>query len=101
MTTNPNFIAATMNPLIPQHVRTYMTEPKYPPTCAVIIDPATNSRYDEAWCWETAQNYAMQGYIVQAVSGDAHLTQQECQALYDSERQRFIDCWGRTTPFDN
>ena len=89
MTANPNFISATINPF---------ARPAERPYVAAICHP-NGELYDYAYNWETGQNYAMQGYIVQALSGDRYMTQEECQAMYDRERALFIDCWGRTTPF--
>jgi hypothetical protein len=55
--------------------------------------------HDEAWSWETGQNYANQGYIVKAVTNDGFRTKQDCQDIYDAERAAFMDCFGRSTPF--
>jgi hypothetical protein len=70
-------------------------------TVATIHHPDTpDDVYDEAWSWETGQNYANMGYIVRAVAPDGFRTIDHCQAIYDAERAAFIDCWGRTVPFE-
>lgn len=79
-----------------------MTEyiaPAERPFVARIIDPETGDTYDHAWSWETGQNYAMQGYKVEALADDGWLSMAEAQDMYDACREAFNDCFNRTTPF--
>ena len=58
--------------------------------------------WDYAFNWQSAQSYALNnGYRVEAIKDDGHMTIAEQQALYDAERARFNDCFGITTNKDN
>lgn len=72
-----------------------------PATVAVVYHPDDRARpYDRCWTWEAGQTYALSGYLVVAVAPDGHLSVSDAQSLYDAERARFMDCYGRTAPFE-
>lgn len=49
---------------------------------------------DECYTWEAALNYVMhEGMLACAVADDGHMSMFEAQTLYDSERERYMDCW--------
>lgn len=65
----------------------------YKETVAVIYNPDTEEKFDEAFSWETGQTYAQQNYKVIAVRDDGHMTISEQQELYDYERRIAQDCF--------
>lgn len=52
------------------------------------------SVYDFALNWETAQCLANEGYRLEAVADDGHMTREEIQKLCDWEQNSAIDCFG-------
>lgn len=79
----------------------YLTTPDAPIVAIANHPLALDMRYDECWTWEAGQTYAAAGYVVTALSDDGFMAREDMQSLFDHERELFIDCWGRTTPFDN
>lgn len=80
----------------------YVTPPARPAVATVVAPGSSDATHDHCDSWETAQAYAATGYVVIATADDGtYWTKERCQALYDAERDRFIDCWGRTTPFEH
>lgn len=72
-------------------------------TVAVIYDPRTEEKHDEAFNWETGQTYAQMNYKVIAVRDDIsrftnkpRMTVEEAQMFYDYERALVQDCFGIT-----
>lgn len=65
-------------------------------TVAVIYDPDTEEKYDEAFNWQTGQTFAQMNYKVVAVRESYGMTEQEQQELYDYERRIVQDCFGLT-----
>ena len=61
---------------------------------AVIFDG--DAVYDLAFGWEAAQSMVLNdGYTAIATADDGErMTVDRAQALYDSERALFRDCWG-------
>lgn len=55
---------------------------------------ASGQPYDYIGNWETAIQYANDGYQVKVHSGDAHLSREELQAAVDREFAAAIDCFG-------
>ena len=65
-----------------------------PSTVALVLDDE-GAVYDEAYCWEAAQNYALhEGREVIAVADDGFMSKEQIQALCDAERARYLDCFG-------
>jgi len=60
---------------------------------AVIYNP-DDSVQDYAYNWETGQNFAANGYKVEALLDDGHMTIDKAQRLYDAEKERYDDCFG-------
>lgn len=50
--------------------------------------------YDYPQNWETAQTMANEGYKIQVIDGDGHLTKEEIQQMCDTELANAIDCFG-------
>lgn len=71
----------------------YYDKPGEPAVVAVIFDD-DGTVYDHAWSWETGQNFAMHGNRVVAVRNDGYMTISAMQALFDSDRDRYRDCYG-------
>lgn len=73
-------------------------ERKYPVSnnvCAVVWTHEDGAdAYDVCFNWETAQVMSNEGYKVQAIKGDGHLTKEELQKLCDYELESAIDCFG-------
>lgn len=72
----------------------------HPETCAVVYDEGII--IDECFNWETAENFASQGYEVVAVDHDlwdngvriVGMTRQEIQEMCDARLADYIDCFG-------
>lgn len=73
----------------------------HPESCAVIYDEGII--IDEAFNWETAENFAAQGYEVVAVDHDLWInpfgkwigkTKQEIQQMCDARLADYNDCFG-------
>lgn len=52
------------------------------------------SVYDYIGTWETAQTLANEGYRIDVLTGDGHLTRDELQAMVDRELADAVDCFG-------
>lgn len=50
--------------------------------------------HDYILSWETAQQYAMDGYRIIVINDDRTMTKDELQRLCNSEFDRAIDCFG-------
>ena len=44
--------------------------------------------------WETAQTMANEGYRIDALKGDAHLSRSDLQRMVDAELATALDCFG-------
>lgn len=63
--------------------------------CAVVWTHEDGAdAYDVCYNWETAQVMANDGYKVQAITGDGHMTKEDIQKLCDYELNSAIDCFG-------
>ncbi len=60
---------------------------------AVLNDDGTV--YDFTYNWETAQNMALQGYRILALTDDGHMSKDDIQRLCDAELDRHNDCFGK------
>lgn len=60
----------------------------------VAVVYRNNEIYDVTFNWESAQSYAANGDKVVAIWGDGHLTKEECQKMYDYEKECYEDCFG-------
>lgn len=71
-----------------------------PDTTAVVFDPVTGEEYDEVGGWETAIQYAHDGYLVIVMNpaGFPYDTVEKLQAAVDYEHELVADCFGRETP---
>lgn len=54
----------------------------------------SGSVYDYIGNWETAQTLANEGYRIDVLTGDGHLTREELQAMVDRELADAVDCFG-------
>ena len=62
---------------------------------AIVFDDDGNV-CDYCFNWESGQNYALSsGNRVVAIADDGQMTIQEAQKLYDAERERYNDCFGK------
>ena len=62
---------------------------------AIVYDESDHE-IDRCYTWESGQNYALsQGFRVIAVADDGSTTIESAQQLYDAERARHLDCYGR------
>jgi len=52
------------------------------------------SVYDYIGTWETAQTLANEGYRIDVLTGDGHLTREELQSMVDRELADAVDCFG-------
>ena len=44
--------------------------------------------------WETAQTMANEGYRIDVLTGDGHVTREELQTMVDRELDAALDCFG-------
>ncbi len=77
---------------------TYKRAPD-PETIARVYDK-NGVEIDQCWGWEAAQNYANQGYRVEAVADDKSFTKEEQQSMYDACLAAFRDCFDREWYFE-
>jgi len=71
-----------------------------PDTTAVVFDPETGEECDEVSGWETAIQYAHDGYLVIVMnpSGFPYDTVEKLQAAVSYEHALVADCFGREIP---
>lgn len=71
-------------------------ERKYGQKVVAIVKADDGSILDCCFNWESGQNYALSsGVQVEAIADDVGLTREDAQRLYDVERERYIDCFGK------
>lgn len=71
-----------------------------PDTTAVVFDPATGEEYDEVGGWETAIQYAHDGYLVIVMNPSSfpYDTVEKLQERVSYEHELVADCFGREIP---
>ncbi len=71
-----------------------------PDTTAVVFDPVTGEEYDEVGGWETAIQYAHDGYLVIVMNPSSfpYDTVAKLQEAVSYEHGLVSDCFGREIP---
>ena len=77
-------------------------EAEYGQKVVAIAYNTDGTVYDHCFNWETAQSMAMSdGYRVEAIADDGHMTQADIQRLCDYEKACHDDCFGITVIEDD
>ncbi len=82
------------NTTSPKSIR--QIEAEYGARVVAVVREDNGSVHDHCFNWETAQTFALDGYYVEALADDGYMTKETAQALYDAERERHDDCFGRS-----